>query len=158
VLKTIILFGILIGAVPAIAAAQSAANVRVGDRLRVSAADRPVVIGRVTAANAAAIELQQDGADAPVSMSRAGMRRIEISRGGVSKGQGAKRGAIWGAVIAGVAGAISLGLQHEQVGEDGSSVGKAAALGAFSGGLFGGLIGAGIGAARAGERWEPVWP
>ena len=157
-LKTLVLFSILIGALPTSGLAQSTANLKMGDRLRVSAADRPVVTGRVIATDAAAIELQPDGASAPVSVSRAGMTRIEISRGGESKGHGAKRGAIWGAVIAGAAGAISLGLQHDQVGEDGSSAGKAAALGAFSGGLFGGLIGAGIGAARAGERWEQVWP
>ena len=157
-LKTIALLGILIGALPATGTAQSAADVKVGDRLRVSAADRPGVIGRVTANDASAIELQPDGASAPLSIPRAGITRVEISRGGMSKSHGAKQGAIWGAVIAGVAGAISLGLQHDQVGEDGSSVGKAAALGAFSGGLFGGLIGAVVGAARAGERWEQVWP
>jgi hypothetical protein len=81
-----------------------------------------------------------------------------VSRGNTSKAAGAKKGALWGAVIAGTIGAISLGLQHETVGEDGSSAGKAAALGAFSGGLFGGLIGAGVGAARAGEKWQTVWP
>jgi hypothetical protein len=43
-------------------------------------------------------------------------------------------------------------LQHDEIGENGSSVGHAAALGAWSGGLFGGLIGAGVGAARAGEQ------
>ena len=64
---------------------------------------------------------------------------------------------MWRAVIAGTIGAIHSSLQHETVG-DGSSVGKAAALGAWSGGLFGGLIGAGVGAARAGEKWEQVWP
>ena len=157
-LKTIAFVGVLIVALPATAAAQSTASVRVGDRLRVSAADKPAVTGRVTAADAAAIELQPDGSTTPVSIVRAAMTRIETSRGGESMGHGAKRGALWGAVIAGVAGAISLGLQHDQVGEDGSSVGKAAALGAFSGGLFGGLIGAGVGAARAGERWQQIWP
>ena len=57
-----------------------------------------------------------------------------------------------------IVGAISLGLQHRQVGAGGSLVGEAAALGAFSGGLFGGLIGAAVGAGRAGDRWKEVKP
>jgi len=88
----------------------------------------------------------------------AGVRRIDVSTGVTSKGAGAKKGAIrWGLILASV-GAVSLGLQHDEVGEDGSSVGEAVALGLWSGGLFGGLIGAGVGAARAGEKWEKVWP
>jgi hypothetical protein len=53
-------------------------------------------------------------------------------------------------------GAISLGLQHDQVGDGSSVVGSAVALGAWSGMLFGGLIGAAIGAGHSGERWERV--
>jgi hypothetical protein len=55
-------------------------------------------------------------------------------------------------------GAVSLGLQHDEVGEDGSTVGEAVALGLWSGGLLGSVIGAGVGAARAGEKWQQVWP
>jgi hypothetical protein len=93
-----------------------------------------------------------------MNVARPALQRIEISRGVTSKGSGAIKGAIWGAVLLGAAGAVLAGLQHEQIGENGSSVGHAAALGAWSGGLFGGLIGAGVGAARAGEKWEEVWP
>jgi hypothetical protein len=91
-------------------------------------------------------------------VARSTVRRIEVSRGVTSKGSGALKGAMWGAIIVGAAGAVLAGLQHDQIGENGSSVGHAAALGAWSGGLFGGLIGAGVGAARAGEKWEQVWP
>ena len=51
-------------------------------------------------------------------------------------------------------GAISLGLQHDQVG-DGSSVGGAVA-GRLVWDALGGLIGAAIGAGHSGERWERV--
>lgn len=63
----------------------------------------------------------------------------------------------WWALI-GAASGLTLGFQHEQVGEDGSSFAEAAALGAWSGGLFGGLIGAWIGAANPGEEWVTVNP
>jgi hypothetical protein len=111
----------------------------------------------VTSMNAGGFEVTEEGR-VPVSVARVSVQRLEVSRGGKSKGAGAAKGALWGAIIAGAAGAILAALQHDQIGEDGSSVGEAAALGAWSGGLFGGLIGAGVGAARAGEHWEQVWP
>jgi hypothetical protein len=81
------------------------------------------------------------------------LTRIEISRGFLSRKESAWKYAKWGVVIGAVPGAISLGLQHEEVG-GGSSVAKATALGAWFGALFGGLIGAAIGAGRRGEKWE----
>ena len=80
---------------------------------------------------------------------------IEISRGLLSRKNSAWKRAKWGALIGAVPGAISLGLQHEEVG-GGTSVAQAAALGAWSGGLFGGLVGAVVGAAHPGENWERV--
>jgi hypothetical protein len=64
---------------------------------------------------------------------RQNITKAEVSR---SQGSKAKKYAIRGAIISAAIGAISLGYQHDTVGEDGSSVGEAAALGAFSGGLF----------------------
>ncbi len=84
------------------------------------------------------------------------LTKIEVSRGRRSRAQGAWTKAKWGALIGAVPGAISLGFGHEQIGENGSSVGKAAALGAWSGGLFGGLIGAAIGALNPGDDWESI--
>jgi len=146
-------------AIPVTAAAQ-AARVNVGDRIRVTAANHPVQIGKVTSVDAASIGLQADGAAAPVSISRATVKRIDISRGVKTKGQAAKKGALRWGIIMGIAGAILLGLQHEEVGTDegGVSVGHAAALGAWSGALFGGLVGAAVGAGRAGEKWEKIYP
>lgn len=136
--------------------AAQAANVNVGDRIRVSAADHPKQIGRVTAVDSSSISIQPDGG-ATVSIPRSTVKRIDISRGVRTKGEGAKRGALRWGIIAAIAGAILLALQHEEV-QEGVSVGHAAALGAWSGGLFGSLIGAAVGAGRAGEKWEKIYP
>ena len=138
-------------------AAQSKLPVAIDQRVRLWTEAAEAVTGRVVAVTPETLQMAQDGRD-PVTVAVATVRRVEVSRGGSSKGAGAKKGALWGAIVAGTIGAISLGLQHDTVGEDGSSVGEAVALGLWSGGLFGGLIGAGIGAARAGEKWEQVWP
>ena len=138
-------------------AAQSKLPIAVDQRVRLWTEAAEAVTGRVVAVTPETLQVAQDGRD-PVTVAVATVRRVDVSRGGSSKGAGARKGALWGAIIAGSIGAISLGLQHDAVGEDGSSVGEAVALGLWSGGLFGGLIGAGIGAARAGEKWDQVWP
>ena len=143
--------------VPAFASAQASLPISVNQRVRVWTQAPEAITGNVVTSAADGFEVANDGG-APVRVARTAVRRIEVSRGGTSKGSGAKKGALRGAIIMAAAGAVLAGLQHEEIGEDGSSVGKAAALGAWSGGLFGGLIGAGVGAARAGERWEQVWP
>ena len=132
---------------------QAALPIAVDQRVRVTTADG-THIGRVIAIAPDSVRLSIDD-QSPVSIDRPSIRSIEVSRDRESK---TKKYAIRGAIIAGLIGAISLGLQHESVGEDGSSAGKAAALGAFSGGLFGGLIGGAIGAAKSADRWEHVWP
>ena len=139
------------------ASAQSTLPIAVDERVRVWTSSQEAITGRVASIAADGFEVANEGAT-PVRVARSAVTKIEVSRGVTSTGAGAKKGAFWGAIISGAAGAVLLALQHEQVGEDGSSVGKAAALGAWSGGLFGGLIGAGVGAARAGENWEQVWP
>ena len=138
-------------------AAQSKLPVAIDQRVRLWTEAAEAVTGRVVAVTPETLQVAQDGRD-PVTVAVATVRRVEVSRGGQSKGAGAKKGALWGAIILGTIGAISLGLQHDTVDEDGSSAGEAVALGLWSGGLFGGLIGAGIGAARAGEKWDQVWP
>ncbi len=139
------------------AVAQTGLPIGVDQRVRLWTDAADAVTGRVTEVTPATVQVAMDGRD-PVTVATSTVRRVEISRGQPSRGAGFRKGAIRGAIIMGALGAISLALQHEQVGEDGSSAGKAAALGAWSGGLFGGLIGGGIGAARAGDRWEQVWP
>jgi hypothetical protein len=138
-------------------AAQTRVPVAVDQRVRIWTDAADAVIGRVTAVNPDIVQVAPDGGEAamvPISA----MRRVEISRGRTSRGAGFKKGAIRGALILAAIGAVSSGLQHEQVGEDGATVTEAALLGIWSGGLFGGLIGGGIGAARSGDRWEQVWP
>jgi hypothetical protein len=127
----------------------------VGARVRVSTSEMRNVTGRVEASTSDTLVLQPDGKTASVSLPVATLISIEISRGARSRTESAWKRARWGALIGAVPGAISLGLQREQVGE-GSSVAKAAALGAWSGGLFGGLVGAVVGAAHPGENWERV--
>jgi hypothetical protein len=137
--------------------AQTPLPIAVGQRVRVWTAAPQAITGRVVSTDAASFEVSADGG-APVRIARPAVQRLEISRGGASRGAGARKGALWGAIISGAIGAVLLPLQRESIGENGSSAGQAAALGAWSGGLFGGVIGAGVGAARAGENWEQVWP
>lgn len=152
----VLILGVVICGAASPAAAQAGLPVAVDQRVRVWTASAEALTGRVVAIAPDTLRLAVEGRD-PVTVPVATVRRVEVSRQS-SRGARARKWAIRGAVISGVLGAISLGLQHEQVGENGSSAGKAAALGAFSGGLFGGLIGAGLGAAGGGDRWEQVWP
>jgi len=155
--RALLAFVVGLCGVSATAAAQSNLPIAADQRVRVWTAAPEAITGRVASISAEGFEVSDEGR-APVRIARAAVKKIELSRGGTSKGAGAKKGALWGGLISAAAGAVLLGLQHEEIGEDGASVGKAAALGAWSGGLFGGLIGAGVGAARAGEKWEQVWP
>jgi len=143
--------------VPAFAAAQTALPISVDQRVRVWTSAPEAITGRVVSVSVDGFELSNESG-APLRVARPAVQRIELSRGVTPKGAGALKGAIWGAIIAAAAGAVLAGLQHDEIGENGSSVGHAAALGAWSGGLSGGLIGAGVGAAHAGEQWETVWP
>ena len=133
-------------------AAQEVPGLTVGAKVRVWTTDIRKMSGRVEALTKDSIVLQPEGR-ASISIPVAVLTRVEISRGFLSRKESAWKYAKWGAVIGAVPGAISLGLQHEEVG-GGSSVAKATALGAWSGALFGGLIGAAIGAGRQGEKWE----
>jgi len=155
--RVLLAFVVGICGVSVTASAQSTLPIAVDERVRVWTSSQEAITGRVASTAVDGFEVANDGAT-PVRVARSAVTKIEVSRGVTSTGAGAKKGALWGAIISGAAGAVLLGLQHEQVGEDGSSAGKAAALGAWSGGLFGALIGAGVGAARAGEQWEQVWP
>jgi hypothetical protein len=137
--------------------AQSSLPIAVDQRVRVWTAAAEATTGRVVAATAETVQIAPEGGE-PVTVAVKTVRRVEISRGRTSRGAGFKKGAIRGAIIMGVLGAILNSLQHEQIGEDGATVTEAALLGLWSGGLFGGLIGGGIGAARAGDKWEQVWP
>lgn len=114
------------------------------------------VTGRVEALTGDALVLRSDGQTTSRRIPLASLTRVDISRGQQSRKSAAWSRAKWGIIIGAVPGAISLGLQHEQVGEHGSSTGKAAALGAWSGGLFGGLIGGLVGAAHPSENWERI--
>ena len=111
-----------------------------GVRVRVSTPDVDKIAGRIEKLTTATLVIKLDGESRSISVPFVELTKIEVSRGHRSRSQGAWTKAKWGALIGAVPGAISLGFGHEQIGENGSSVGKAAALGAWSGGLFGGLI------------------
>ena len=136
-------------AVPAVA--QPTIPVTTGQRVRLLIAKDTVRIGQVVSITATTIRLAGAADDIAIK----DINRVDVSRGQQSKW---KTYAIRGALISAAIGAVSLGARHESVGENGSSVGKAAALGAWSGGLFGGLIGGAIGASKRADRWEQVWP
>jgi hypothetical protein len=142
---------------PLPSAAQSPLPVAVGQRVRLWTDAADAVVGRVVAVNAQMVQVAVSDAD-PVGVATNTVRRAEVSRGRTTRGQGFRKGALWGAIIFASVGAVSLALQHEAVGDDGATVTEAALLGIWSGGLFGGLIGGAIGAGRAGDRWEQVWP
>ena len=129
-----------------------------GARVRVARTDAERVTGRVEQLSGSELMLRLDESVETLSIPFGNVEAIEVSTGRRSRGEAAWSKAKWGALIGAVPGAILLGVGHEQVGEDGSSVGEAAALGAWSGGLFGGLAGALIGALRPGEKWENVTP
>ena len=129
-----------------------------GVRVRVSTPDVDKITGRIEKLTADTLLIKFDGESRSISVPFVELTKIEVSRGRRSRAQAAWSKAKWGALIGAVPSAISLGFGHEQIGENGSSVGKAAALGAWSGGLFGGLIGAAIGAINPGEEWEIVTP
>ena len=137
--------------------AQSTFPIAVDQRVRLWTDAPDAVTGRVAAVTPATVQVAVDGRE-PVTVANTAIRRVEISRGRSTRGAGFRKGAIRGAIILAAISAVSAALQHEQVGEDGATVAEAALLGIWSGGLFGGLIGGGIGAARAGDRWEQVWP
>jgi len=142
---------------PPSASAQSGLPIAVDQRVRLWTDAADAVTGRVTAVTPTTVHVAPEGREA-VTVATSTVRRIESSRSRTSRGAGFRKGAIRGAIIMGVLGAISLGLQHDDVGEDGATVSEAVLLGVWSGGLFGGLIGGAIGAARSGDQWEQVWP
>jgi hypothetical protein len=137
-------------------ASADGSDVERGDRVRVSTRTLDEKTGVVESAAADVLSIRFDGELGSLSIPVAELTRVEVSQGPRGRCTAAWSKAKWGALIGAVPGAISLALQHDQVGEDGSSAGEAALLGAWSGGLFGGLIGAAIGALSPGEAWERV--
>ncbi len=154
-MASVVVLAVLSGLAPP-ASAQSSLPIAVDQRARLWTDAADAVTGRVTAVTPATVQLLVDGRE--VTVATPSVRRAEISRGQSTRGAGFRKGAIRGAIIMGVLGAILNPLHRDEIGDDGATVVEAALLGAWSGALFGGLIGGGIGAARAGERWQQVWP
>ena len=147
----------VLGSLASPVSAQSTLPIAVDQRVRLWTDAPQAVIGRVISITADGVQVSDNGREAVVVATRS-VRRADVSRQHTSRGAGFKKGAIWGAIILASFSAVSATLQRETIGEDGATVGEAVALGIWSGGLFGALIGGGIGAARAGDKWEQVWP
>jgi hypothetical protein len=131
-------------------------DVEKGDRVRVKTTAGERLTGRTVGTTSDALVIELDDDRGSRSISSAELSSLETRRAR-SRSRGAWSKAKWGALLGAVSG-TTLGFQHEQVGEDGASVGEAIALGVWSGGLMGGLIGASIGALSPGEEWVKVSP
>jgi hypothetical protein len=155
-MKATLILAVVVSLLPATLSAQTSLSLDPGSRVRLFMRDGQEITGRVDGLPGSAIVVMPDGRSTTMSVPLGTIEHVDISRGLRSRKAAAWKKAKWGIVFGGVPGAISLGLQHETVGEHGSSVGHAAALGACSGGVLGGLIGAAIGAAHPGENWERI--
>jgi hypothetical protein len=146
---------LVLGFLPVLSIAEEQ-GVERGQRVRVTTTAGERLTGSVgeKTSDALVVELDDDGGSRSIPL--VDVTTLETGSP-QSRCQSAWSKAKWWALI-GAASGLTLGFQHEQVGEDGSSVAEAAALGAWSGGLFAGLIGAWIGAANPGENWVTVNP
>jgi hypothetical protein len=146
---------LVLGFLPVLSMAEEQ-DVERGQRVRVRTTAGERLTGSVgeKTSDALVVELDDDGGSRSIPL--VDVTTLETGSP-QSRCQSAWSTAKWWALI-GAASGLTLGFQHEQVGEDGSSFAEAAALGAWSGGLFGGLIGAWIGAANPGEEWVTVNP
>ena len=111
-------------------------DVERGQRVRVTTTAGDRLTGRVgeKTSDAFVVELDDDRGSQTIPL--VDVTTLETGRP-QSRCQSAWSKAKWWALI-GAASGLTLGFQHEQVGEDGSSFAEAAALGAWSGGLLGG--------------------
>ena len=144
---------LVLGLLPVLSMAEEQ-DVEQGQRVRVTTTAGERLTGSVgeKTSDALVVELDDDGGSRSIPL----VDVTTLETGSPQcRCQSAWSTAKWWALI-GAASGLTLGFQHEQVGEDGSSFAEAAALGAWSGGLFGGLIGAWIGAANPGEEWVKV--
>jgi len=149
---------LVLGSLPvlSLAALAEEQDVERGQRVRITTTAGERLTGSVgeKTSDALVVELDDDGGSRSIAL--VDVTTLETGSP-QSRCQSAWSKAKWWALI-GAASGLTLGFQHDQVGEDGSSFAEAAALGAWSGGLFGGLIGAWIGAANPGEEWVTVNP
>jgi hypothetical protein len=121
-------------------------------RLTTTAGDR--LTGRVAETDSDAFVIDLEDESGSRSVARSDLASIETARAR-SRAGGAWHKAKWFALIGAVSG-TTLGFQHEQVGDDGATVGEAVALGVWSGGIVGGLLGAAVGALSPGDEWVKI--
>lgn len=142
---------VLLSAVHAVAEAAPSSRVRVR-----AAGGRPIV-GTLKAMNETALTVKPDGSTGLVTVDRARISRIEVSRGRSRRSTGAANGLVAGVLVGAVLGLLApddyCGACLRSYTFRPTPRGKLVLVGA---GFFG-LLGAGIGAAAPpGERWEAV--
>lgn len=130
----------------------------VGQRVRVHVRDevrqqaggsRLELRGRVTSADGDRLVVQLPHATPPVTIARADIIRLDVSRGVPSRGSSAAQGFIGGAVLGALWGVAWHALD---VGDDDTSLGRATAGGA----IIGASLGTVVGAIWPSERWRRV--
>ena len=132
--------------------AQDTLTLTPGARVRISAPDLlgpEALIGNVLALRGDTLVVHKaDASGAGLRLPLARVERLEVSRGGRSRGTTAAIGFLVGAAVGGLYGAAGHpGLAHTDIPEEGET--------AIYAGVAG-LFGAAIGAALGGERWEHV--
>jgi hypothetical protein len=125
-----------------------------GDRVRLKTTAGERLTGRISETSPDALVIEVEEEPGSRSIAKSDLESVETRRARTRRG-GAWHKAKWGSLIGAAAG-TTLGFQHEQVGEDGASVGEAVALGVWSGFVMGGLIGATLGALSPGEEWVKI--
>ncbi|HYR06356.1 MAG TPA: hypothetical protein VEQ60_01230 [Longimicrobium sp.] len=139
--------------------AQDASRLQPGDRIRVTApqAFRTPVTGTVAETAPDVLTLARGGgAVDTVNIPMALVRKVEVSRGHLSRGHGVRRGAVQGLAAGVVVGALVGGIlgvgvdarEGENVNEVSESLTSAAQFGAI------GLVAGGLMGMRERERWE----
>ncbi|HEY7819401.1 MAG TPA: hypothetical protein VIG29_14350, partial [Vicinamibacteria bacterium] len=125
-----------------------------GQRVRLTTTAGERLTGHVSHASSDPLVIELEDGSGSRSLARSDLASVETVRAR-SRAGGAWHNAKWGALL-GAASGTTLGFWHEQVGEDGASVGEAVALGVWSGFVMGGLIGATVGALSPGHEWVKV--
>jgi len=140
-----------------LSAVHAAADAEPGPRVRVRAVGERPIMGTLQAMNETALTVKPDGRTGLVTLDRARISRIEISRGRSGGYTGAANGLVAGVLVGAFLGLLApddyCGACFRSYTFRPTSRGKLVLVGA---GIFG-LLGAGIGAAvTPGEKWEVV--
>lgn len=141
---------LLLGEVSSLSAAQSP-EINQGQRIRVTTATMKKTTGGLQSYNSDSLVLLIEPAGVRLAVPSRSIERIDVSQGRLAS-EGAKRGAIWGAIIGASDVVLTLGLSNSRTsGNTGQTSRGAGAAGLFVGSI---AIGAAIGAVVKAEKWD----